>query len=126
MASYPKTPSPQFLLLSTMVNGTEYPFCQLGSAVWCAPSQLLAHPQPTDYRGRVGEGESLEAVQALLSSSQNTGVLSTLFYSQIQNHSTVLAAMKKMNSIPARPSTPDHPHSNTALLALTLYDSTYL
>lgn len=51
----------------------------------CAPSQLLADLQPPRWWDRVGKREKLKVVQALLSNSQNTSVLSALFYSQIQN-----------------------------------------
>jgi len=55
----------------------EYPFDQFGSAVltMSLPS-LLPTPRLPTFEGQI---DHLNAVQALLSSSQNTGVVSTLF-----------------------------------------------
>lgn len=56
-------------------------------------SQPLNHSQPTGLWGVWGWRDSRSAVQALFSSGQNTGVLTTLF-SHIQD------AMQNINSIP--------------------------
>lgn len=62
---------------------------------------------PTLLRGTVGKREIIDTVQVQLSRSQNTGVLSTQFWSQIKNHSIILVAMMKINSISVRARTPD-------------------
>jgi len=49
-------------------------------------------------------GDSLDAVQVRFSSSQHTGVLPILLATNAK-HSTIGEAMKKVNLIPARPST---------------------
>jgi len=60
----------------------EYQFGQL-SCPGCVFSQPLA--QPTYCWGAKLATQGLESVQALFSNRQNTGVLSILFWSQIQN-----------------------------------------
>lgn len=67
---------PQLLLLSTAPYGTDHPFGHFRSAV---PSQLPAHALPTCWGTELGKSKSLDAVQAGFSSSQNTGVLPSLF-----------------------------------------------
>ena len=77
-------------------------------------SQLCSLPascRPPACWPRVGHGlESFDAVQALFSNSQTTGALSTLLAINTKN-STIWAAMKKVTSIPARPSTISTPYS---------------
>lgn len=51
-----------------------------------------------------GKRESLDAVQALFTKSQSTGLLSTVLATN-PKHRTIWAAMREVNSIPARPST---------------------
>lgn len=59
--------------------GMEYPFGHFGSAALpVSPPKILPTPQPTGEGGEFWRA-SLDAVGALLSSSQNTGVLSTTF-----------------------------------------------
>lgn len=60
-----------------------------GTSLWsdwvsCAPSPPLAHPQPSALWCGVWRG-SLAVVQALLSSSQKIGVVSTPFQLRVQN-----------------------------------------
>ena len=78
-------PPSSFLLAfiaEQMAYGMEYPFGQLGSAVPAmSPPKLLPTPSLVAFWGEGGKcrEDSLDAVQALLSSSQNTGVFSTPF-----------------------------------------------
>lgn len=51
-----------------------------------------------------GKRESLDAVQALFTKSQSTGLLSTVLATN-PKHRTIWAAMREVNSVPARPST---------------------
>jgi len=62
---------PQVLLLSMMSDGMEYPFGQLGSAVLAVSpqTQLLVHPQPPHWRGRVRSKKGFGTVSALLSNN---------------------------------------------------------
>jgi len=53
----------------------------------------------------VGKRKSLKALQVLLSSSQNTDVISTVLVTN-SKHSTLWPAMKKINFIPATLNTP--------------------
>jgi len=62
-----------FLLLSMTSYGSEYNFGQLGSAVQALSTPSLL-PASTYLLQGQRDRESLDAVQALLSSSQNTGV----------------------------------------------------
>ena len=75
-------PRPPSFLLAFVAEqtsyGMEYPFGQFGSAVLAvSPPKILPTPSLL-VRGECWR-DSLDAVGALLSSSQNTGVLSTLF-----------------------------------------------
>ena len=78
-------PSSSFLLAfiaEQMAYGMEYPFGQLGSAVPAmSPPKLLPTRSLLAFWGEGGNcrEDSLDAVRALLSSSQNTGVFSTPF-----------------------------------------------
>lgn len=65
--------------------------CSVGVLAMPPPNFL-----PTLNLLTAGERESLEAVQALFTNNQNTGVLS------VTNCSTIWAARNKVNSIPAR------------------------
>jgi len=64
-------------------------------------------------------------VQALLSNSQNTDALSTLFWSALK-HSTIGALAKKINLIPAKTSPPASQHSSNSLPPATLKCSNML
>ena len=61
--------------------GMEYPFGYFGSAVLAmSPSKILPTPSLMAFGGEGGKWrDSPDAVPALLSSSQNTGVLPTPF-----------------------------------------------
>lgn len=61
----------------------------------CVPSQTLAHPQPTHWCSK--------AVQELFSCNWNTGVLSTLVWSQKSNPPPYRLSWRKL--------TPSQPHS---------------
>lgn len=62
-------------LLTVVSYSMGYPSGQFGSCL-SVPSQSLAHPKLTALE----DGDSLDAVPALLSSGQNGGVLPILFY----------------------------------------------
>lgn len=84
-----------FLLLSMIICGVwDIPLLRWGQL--CC---LLAC-----WQGRVRNRASLEAVPALFSSSENTGVLSAPVIPTYPNHSTTGTAMKEMSSVPPRPS----------------------
>lgn len=76
----PSLPSPNLCPMFI----AEHDIIQHGISIWSACvnspvlSQLLMHPQPTWWGGRVWKRENHDTVQALLSSSQSTSVLSTL------------------------------------------------
>lgn len=83
----------------------EHPLDQFKSAVRAmSPHNLLPPPSPVTGWVSVGRRENLDIVQALFNNSQTTGVLLTVLATNA-NHSTVWAAMRKVNSIPARPNT---------------------
>lgn len=63
----------------------------------CIPSQPLAHS--THWGDKLGKKCGLDALQALLSSCQNTGELPRLFNHRYKT-STIWAAVKEVNSIP--------------------------
>lgn len=63
------------------------------------PLPISCPPQPTCWRKRVRKRESLDTVQALFNNSKNFGGLATNW-----KHDAIWATMKKVNSIPARPS----------------------
>lgn len=67
----------------------------------CVPPQALGHPiLLTGAEERASSREGLDTIQALLSNRRNMGALSTL------SHSTIPAAITKVDSIPTRPSIP--------------------
>lgn len=101
-------PIPQFLLLSMILQGMEYSFGPFRSSVVpvCPPS-LLPAPSLFADGGRQGWqltvrvcGEWLDTVQAPFSSS-HWGLFSTGFATNPKDSAT-WAAMKNVNSIPAR------------------------
>lgn len=70
----------------------------------CVPSQT----QPTHLGAgahKMGKGDGLDTVQVLLCNRLSTGVLPTVINPK---HSTILAAVKKVTFITARPSTRTH------------------
>jgi len=80
------------------------PLVSSGQLSWLCPLPTAYSPPAYSLRRWRGvEGKSLDAVQALLSNSQNINVLPTLFLATDCKHSTILAATKKVDSIPARP-----------------------
>lgn len=92
------------LLLSMMLHVVSLWLSSV-SCSSCVLSPSLAHPQPTHGSGgRVRKREGSGAVQALVSNSQNTGASSAVV-ATTPKHATVQAAIKKVNSIPARPRT---------------------
>jgi len=63
-----------------MLYGMEYPFGQFRPAVPAVPSPSAFPIPPHSLRGQRGkERESLDAVQALVSSSHNTSVSPVMF-----------------------------------------------
>lgn len=74
-------------------------------------SQLVMLPQPTCWEGRVGKRETPVAVQALLSSSHNTGVSSPLLWSQILSKHGTWPCSQIMQSGAALASTKGHQSS---------------
>lgn len=105
--------SPQFLLLSRILCCLEYPFGHFGlTAEVLSPPKVFLTFSLLIERSRIGKQKKkqtpnpnkLEAVQALPSNSQNTGVINTAFVTN-PKHSTIPDAMKKIKSTPASPST---------------------
>lgn len=84
------------------------------------PSQLLMHPQPAHWQGNVRNREILDAVQWLLSSSYNINVLSTLFWSKIQNIAPYGFPWRKLT-----PSQPDSVHLLALIIIRTVNCSVY-
>lgn len=101
---------PLFFMLSLcfycwISHHTAYHFVPAAPAI----SLWTLQQPPIEYgQGREEQSgkqrQSLDAVQVLFSISQSFGVVLTLHWPQIQN-STLRAAMKKVNCIPASPST---------------------
>lgn len=79
MPTFPTTQSLSFLLLNMALHGTEYLFGQSESSVLVVCPLTLVRPWPVHCRGRVGKREGFDAVQSLLSNTQNIGMLSTVF-----------------------------------------------
>lgn len=97
----PLPPFLQLLFLGTTLDGC-------GICLWpllvscpdCASSQFHTHPPAyLQWGARQGAERETEKDLHSLSNSPNSDVLSTLFYGNIR------AAMKKIDSTPARPST---------------------
>lgn len=107
---------PTVVLLSRMWFGMEYFLGQCRTVVSLVLCQCLGQPSLHAAGYRMRQKEILDAVQAIFSRRQNTGVLPGLFYTN-PKHSTIMAAMKKVNFTPVRPSTAMH-LMNTALLCL--------
>ena len=64
----------------------EISLCSPGvSGPGCVPSWPLAHLQPAHGGAKPGKIKGHDSAQVLLSNSQNTGLLPTLLWSQIQN-----------------------------------------
>lgn len=72
-----QNPFPPFFIAEHDITYMEYHFGNFESAVQVVTPPTLARPWPTCWGDR--ERESLDNVQVLLSFSQNTPVLSTLF-----------------------------------------------
>ena len=68
------------------------------------PSQLLVHPQPTHWWGRVTSRKGLNCVNTAEQWRKHPCVIHSVF-STNPNHSPILATMKKINSTPAKTST---------------------
>ncbi|CAN8208173.1 unnamed protein product, partial [Coccothraustes coccothraustes] len=66
------------------------------------PLPASAHPQPTHWEGRTEEGESLGAVQALLTTAKTESVVNTALVTDPQ-YSTQQTALSTNNSSPPEP-----------------------
>jgi len=86
---------------------TEKPLGQLGSAV---PAQPLAHPQPPHCGGSVRMRRPWCCASTAQQQLKHGSVISTVLATDLQ-HSNILAAVRKISSIPASPSTEFKPKS---------------
>lgn len=92
------SPFPELLLLSTTFYGLEYPFRQFGSAVMSLSLPDLLCPSLLALGQKVGRQK------ALMLWKDCWDKILVCFQVLATKHSIVWAAMKKLNSIAARPS----------------------
>ena len=100
-------PDPKFVI-------TEHDVIKYGTALWlvwvsspsCVPSQILAHYPSTCWGRQSDKQESFDAVQALFSNSRKHWCVTNTVLVTNSTRSRTWPAMRKVNSIPARPGTP--------------------
>jgi len=75
--------SPSFYCWAQCPVVWNVPFISRGQLSQLCPLPTSCAPQPTHWQGSMRSRKGLGAVQALFSNDSNTGVLSTLFSSEI-------------------------------------------
>lgn len=100
----------QFLLLSMMLWGIEYAFDRFGSAVLAVfPSQVFFPPWESPLRGDDDKvGRKIKPWPCARTVQRQLKYCHVINKAQIvthPKHNTIEAAVKKINSMPARPST---------------------